>query len=271
MRLRAITETLLGHHVGDLGGPDRNNYSYQGFSTREPSNSGGHRRPSLYGQPKFYQILSQKLSRLIKHDLIILVGKDLSKYAGGAEETALIPELSQKTDIPPEYFPRAITLLITGDNSQSSLSPWLILHQLGEALLAQGFELWNDLIVKKYGHFLRKAPHVDPERSEHAELYGDQADHGLRAFHHLFKMKSARDFLHGDFDNIDPGQEIMVEYLWHGGKIRMNYPSWIDRKVVDAIKTDCEEWCDDILTTFKGSRIENSFNGDDISDTYPQI
>ena len=52
--------------------------------------------------------------------------------------------------------------------------------------------------------------------------------------------------------------ELVVEYLWHGGKVRVNYPDWIDRKVVDAIKSDIES----DLSKRLGSMIGLAYNND---------
>lgn len=251
MRLKLISEVLKGYHIGQMDVRQRGQDSFSAKTKQ------------MYGSTKFYNILSDKLSRLLDHHIIILTGSDLNQFSGGPEETPQIEELSRRTNIPVKDFLQSITLMIISDNYQSQLSPWLLLHQLAEAILQQGFDVWEGFVKPKYGAYFERSAPIDPKISNHARVYGSKASSDMRAFHHLFKFRSAREFRHGDYDNIDPGQEILVEYLWHGGKIRINYPEWIDRRVVDSLKNDIEEWCFDILDKLVGTRMINSLTGDD--------
>lgn len=207
-----------------------------------------------YTSPKFYEILSQKLSRQTRHELIILVGEHLDRYEG--RSPSLHRSLSDLTGIPAEDFVNAITLLITGDNEQPSVSPWLILHQLGEALREKKHDVW-DYICEKYKDQLKGAPLITSVTNAHTSRLNGYDSQFIRAWHHLFKMRSAREVLHGVFDNIDPGPELVAEYLWHGSRVRINYPDWLDNSVVDAIKADIEAYLEAALNKLAGATICN--------------
>lgn len=70
-------------------------------------------------------------------------------------------------------------------------------------------------------------------------------------------MKSAREYLHGSANNFDMCAELVAEFLWHGCKIRVNYPDWIDKNIVDQIKLVIEARLTQILNTMIGKAYVN--------------
>lgn len=263
-KLSLALEGLKHYRIGDVSErqPEDQDEERYGGGFEDYETAFGDRWNTIkpYNTPKLYKMVGRKLSRLLKHDIIIIAGNNLEQFEGGPEEDDKIIELAKQVDIDPNDFLTSITLLIVGNNNQRSVTPWLVLHQLGEALANQGFDVWYGFIAKKYEAALKRAPEIDLTVSDDAEAYGEDADWSLRAWHHLFKFKSARLLLHGGFDNIDPGQELVAEFLWHGGRVRINYPDWIDRRIVDSIKSDIEEWIDDLLTKLKGTRLVNEID-----------
>lgn len=259
MKLTDLSEGMR-YHIGDVRA-DLDNF------TNTVSRSGTRKinTAASYKSPKFYDILSQKVSRHVKHDIIILTGNDFEGFEGSGDFR--LAELSEVTGIPASEFRKSITLLIVGDGGQDKVSPWLILHQLGEAITRKGHYAWEEVVIK-YEEYLKHAPGISGVDNVYTRAYnqnkeGDFESIGrtswaLRAWHSLFKMRSAREMIHGSFGNIDPGQELITEYLWHGSRIRINYPDWIDPKVVDAIKHDLETLIEQALDQLVGERISNN-------------
>lgn len=257
---RLLNEVLSGYHIGE-----RRPRSAGGGFKSDPVGPLKSDPTRLYGIPKFYEILSNKLSRLTNHNIIILVGDDMRKYATGCGKSPNLDTLSNITGISPEAFSEAVTVCITTDLEQSGVSPWKILHQLAEAIASYSRDdVWYDHILPKYGNILKDAvlyrtPSIDTDRYPHAlNAHWDE-----QVFHYLFKMRSAREFIKGEFGNYDMGPELLVEYLWHGGKIRINYPTWLDKNLVDSIKSDIEDWCRNTMIAHKGCILDNTGIGAD--------
>jgi hypothetical protein len=230
MKLKLITEMpLVGYHVNDnvVG---KGEGGYTGFSKQSAN---------ALRAPKVLKKLTKVLDRS-KYKIIIIADEGHPKI----ENYSLDDQYFIDAGIDPKVAKNAITVIISFDNAeeQHDLSPWIILHQLGEAAVEGGrFGWWFD-VYQKYEDHLSKTP-IARGREDMVQAYGKD-NFGMEidssAFSHIFDMKSAREFIHGGFDNYDCDQELLVEYLWYGGNIRVNYPDWIDRKIVDHVKRELE-------------------------------
>jgi len=155
----------------------------------------------------------------------------------------------------------AITIVISYDNSegQQNLTPWVILHQFGEIATLGGTQNFWRPIFDEFKEYLESTP-IARGQDKWVKTYGGRklAD----SFTHLFKMKSAREFIHGNVGNFDMDAELVAEFLWHGSHIRMNYPDWIDNDVVNMIKDKIESKITSILDPMIGKSFNNLFSMD---------
>ena len=71
------------------------------------------------------------------------------------------------------------------------------------------------------------------------------------AWEYRLKMGSAREAKRTGRDINDLHQELITEFLWHGGRIRFDYPDDVDRREVDAVfdifKTALRELLDGLV------------------------
>lgn len=280
-----LNEALRGYHVGDVT-PHNDGRLINTFRNEDEKRFGKIKHintSALYSAIKYYKAISDRLSSMTKHDLIILVGNGLGKHSSrqiGLKHSRMnefiemnkksAEILSEITGIPVSDFRESITLLIIGDQEQPKLSPWLILHQLGEGVVLECGDFWPHVIFPKYKKFFDDMPPLNVPPKALDRYYGDETPPEERyhpysnrhawsdlAFHHLFKMKSAREFIHGEFGNIDPSQEILTDYFWHRGVVRMNRPDWLADGVVDEMQADIEDWIEDNLNSLRGYRLTN--------------
>ena len=244
MKLRTISEMpLAGYHVNDT-------------VTKSRGHQFSNQSDNLLRKPKVLDQLTKVLSRT-GYKIIIIADAEAPIING----EKLPDEYYVSAGINPSIASDAITILISFDNSgdQHHLTPWIILHQLGEVATKGGaIGPWNE-VYKKYEKYLSKTPLARGKEIE-VKTYGGQEKH-KDSFTHIFKMKSAREFTHGGFDNYDTDAELVAEYLWHGGKIRVNYPDWINKKVVDAIKSDVELYISKLLDSMIGLAFNNDLFG----------
>lgn len=191
-----------------------------------------------YSSPKFYEILSNKLSDWTARDIILLGG-----VYWDADKTSPISdlvELSKSTGIPAKTFEHSITLMICDDNSQPELSPWLLLHQLAEAVILNEdgdpnqHDFWIDTLYPKYAKQL-------------SSMDDGRANPVLETFYKIFKMRSARTRKAADM-----AAELVTEFLWHKGRLRVNYPPEVPRGVIDAIKEEAESHINGLLDRCTG-------------------
>ncbi len=264
MRLHTIVEMPMHYNVGGE------------FPLKKPRYTGGKFTAQTsrgYSSPKFYEILSKKLSDWTGRTIILLGGVFwerggmMSRLAGKGQwgnrklmdrvkGNHKIPNfdpasLSKVTGIPLSAFQSGITLMLTHDNEQKQLSPWLLLHQLAEELTNDPYhkDLWLDIICNKYREQLEAAFTPDDfDESDDPDLPPE-----LAAYYALFKMRSARTRTVQDHT-----AELITEFLWHKGHIRINYPPRIDRQVVDAIKNDIEVEINKILDAATGKILGRS-------------
>ena len=252
MKLRIITEMpLAGYHASDTIDKSGRSYDASGREGYWPQQFSSQSRNALR-HPKVLQRLTEVLSRT-GYNIIIIADAEAPHIQG----EKLPVWYYKNAGIDPRAAENAITLLVSMDNSegQHHLSSWMILHQLGEIVTQGGSEgPWTDAF-EKYKKYLSASP-LARGREIDVEIYGGESFKD--AFTHIFKMQSAQNFSHGASDNFDMDAELVVEYLWHGGKVRVNYPDWIDRKVVDAIKSDIES----DLSKRLGSMIGLAYNND---------
>jgi hypothetical protein len=260
MKLKLITEMpLVGYHVNDnvVGKSDKDSLDNQ-FS---PQSANALRAPKVLTQ------LTKVLNRS-RHKIIVIADqkpprnfrtRPTSAPNNVGFESALSDQYYQEAGIDPNTAKDAITMVISFDNSegQHNLSPWMILHQIGEVATNGGENTWWIDLFHKYAKHLQVP--LARGREEEVRMYAyEYGSDGKSAFSHIFNMKSAREFIHGGFSNYDMDQELVTEYLWYGGNIRVNYPDWIDKKVVDTIKAELEYEIGKRLDSMTGKAFNNS-------------
>jgi len=171
---------------------------------------------------KVLNILSDKLSRLSKYNIKIVVIK---------------PEDEKIFDV---SDPDCITLAMVHDGYLGGqferMTPWMALHQLGEAI-----DYWTEFDVVEFLY----------------EYFGNVSGDPNRLFELLFKMRSARDKIQTANGSYDITAEVVTEYLWHGGRIRVNYINGVDPTVIDNFKSEVEDAIDKTLSSLVGKTITN--------------
>ncbi len=236
--------------------PDRN-------SITEPSG----RKFTAWSSPKFLKILSQKLSRLTSHNILLFVGgniKGREAYSDDAPERndpsrqQFLRQIAHKhTGIDPTILDHSIIVNITNyGGGQDTASPWIILHQVSEALMLYN-ENGPDFVAKLlkaerktdiwdtcYFHLLYKYTK--------GTKIGMPLSRSLETYASIFKFKSAAS------RGVDADQEILTEYMWHGGNIRVNYPPDIPKMVIDRLKAVLERTCKKILDDAVGHVLSNN-------------
>lgn len=231
----ALSEGLRNVHI-DKDIPVQNKIRYpqapQGFLDQPIGFS--KETKAGYTAPLFYSQLSDKLTRQTKYHINIFVyGRfPYAVYKAQMQPGGEIAELSRLSGVPLESMEDAINLVITGDNSQLALSPWYVLHQVGEGIVGQidRFEV------------------LDRAGSQEAvRLWGHDWPH------RIFAMRSAR-----IGKMVDVLQELITEYLWHGCRIRRRYPEDANRADVDKVVDRCEQVIDDLLQQCIGKVIYNA-------------
>lgn len=167
-----------------------------------------------YTSPRFIKVLSDKLSRMSGYNFNIFV---IDAMANPGTDRRYphkyrynLKELSKFTGVPMEELTDAINVLMVGNQDQTEFSPWLYMHQIGEAFA-------NSL--------------VDIEGTFYEFIEEIEAAAGKNWYADTLKMGSARLAKRGE-DIPDTFQELMTEYLWHGGKIRISIPEGTDKAAI---------------------------------------
>ena len=207
-----------------------------------------------YTSPKYMKIVSDKLSRLSGYNINIFIIEGMTDSGTAYKDKAgLVQKLSKATDMSASELSDAINFVMSGNNSQKEFSPWLYMHQLGEAINGKIIE--ND---ESSGTAFQDF---------YDEIYGLVPDWIFR-----LKMGSAREakkaYLSGELKDIDQPindlpQELITEFLWHGGRIRFDYPDDVDKREVDAafdiFYAELSGWLD----SFVGDVLFNDVDGID--------
>ena len=198
-----------------------------------------------YVSPKYMETMSDKLSRLSGYHINIFIiearGNNLNS------SSFKIDDLAQVTGLPLSELTDAINFIMTGNNQQSEFSPWLYMHQLGEA------------IEKACGGLEDSAnPGLgNADGWEFNDFYFGMEDLlGSRWIDNL-KMGSARESKRRQLYIVDLHQELITEYLWHGGRIRFDYPEEVDRSEVDALLDIFYNAMTDLLNGLVGKLLFN--------------
>ena len=198
-----------------------------------------------YVAPKYMEIMSDKLSRLSGYHINIFIiearGNNLNL------SSFKIDDLAQVTGLPLSELTDTINFIMTGNNQQSEFSPWLYMHQLGEA------------IEKACGGLEDSAnPGLgNADGWEFNDFYFGMEDLlGSRWIDNL-KMGSARESKRRQLYIVDLHQELITEYLWHGGRIRFDYPEEVDRSEVDALLDIFYNAMTDLLNGLVGKLLFN--------------
>lgn len=198
-----------------------------------------------YVSPKYMEIMSEKLSRLSGYHINIFIiearGNNLNR------SSFKIDDLAQVTGLPLSELTDAINFIMTGNNQQSEFSPWLYMHQLGEAIDAACGGL-EDSANPGLGN---------ADGWEFNDFYLGMEDLlGPRWIDNL-KMGSARESKRRQLYIPDLHQELITEYLWHGGRIRFDYPEEVDRSEVDALLDIFYNAMTDLLNGLVGKLLFN--------------
>lgn len=150
----------------------------------------------------------------------------------------------------------SIVVIITGDSAgqsystaqadtQHPLTPWIILHQIGEIFTELYGLQWMDKILSK---------HINSQ----SKIYKDNFASAIKSetsklYHQLFKFGSVRAANKKGGDVVDKPQELVAEYLWHG-KIRINQVEGVDS---EAIKKELEDYIKPRLRKMVGGIYRN--------------
>ena len=212
---------------------------FKAFSDRARHSIGGpqfHDNTIMgYTSPKYMATVSEKLSRLSGFNINIFVIEAYGDY----ESAYKLETLSKVAGVPIDDLKDAINFVMTGNNAQMEFSPWLYMHQLGEAIFihCSGAEV-GDVIL-------------------HFKDFFDRIEELVPDWKYRLKMGSAREAKATGGSINDLLQEIITEYLWHGGRIRFDYPDDIDKNEIDEIFGIFKATLEQLLNGLVGQIITN--------------
>jgi hypothetical protein len=249
MKLDKVLSEMPIRHFMPAGnryeGPTHENYSHGELPYFK------HKSYEGYVSPKYMQIMSEKLSRLSGYhiNIFIIEGKGNNIRYNNFK----IEDLAQVTGLPLSELTDAINFIMTGNNNQSEFSPWLYMHQLGEAIekACGGLEDSSNAGA---------GSGVDDGWAFNDFYSGMEDLLGQRWYKNL-KMGSAREIKNdeqGGYIN-DLHQELITEYLWHGGRIRFDYPEGVDKSEVDALLDIFYNAMTDTLNGLVGKLLVNDY------------
>ena len=189
-----------------------------------------------YTSPKFMATVSEKLSRLSGFNINIFVIEGYDRIYKNEYE---LETLSKVAGVPVEDLKDAINFVMTGNAQQYEFSPWLYMHQLGEAinLHCSGAEA-GDVIL-------------------HFKDFFDRIEELVPDWKYRLKMGSAREAKATGGAIGDLLQELITEYLWHGGRIRFDYPDDIDKNEIDEIFDSFKATLEQLLNGLVGHIVTN--------------
>ena len=213
-------------------------------SSSEPSDGEG--KPAYfsgksydgYASPRYIGIVSDKLSRMTGYNFNIFI------IEGRGETVTNVEDLSEVTELPLSELEDAINFIMTGNREFSAFSPWLYIHQLGEA------------ISLKCGNF---ADGENADGWEFNDFYDTMFALDNRWIYRL-KMGSARDAKAYESDIMDLHQELMTEYLWHGGRIRIDSDG-LDKNALDVALNSFYDAMKNVLDRLVGQVLINDAGG----------
>lgn len=214
MKLRMILSEMPVRHfkaAGSLPGSRRSfeEKSYEGYTS-----------------PKYMNIVSEKLSRLSGYNINIFI---IDTISNKLTPDMRIEELAKLTGVPVNELEDAINFIMSGNRGQIEFSPWLYMHQLGEAIT----EHYQNI----YG-----LDEDDPDDDLEYAIFGQATGihdrlHKLIPdnWHYRLKMGSARKAKAEHSVIEDLFAELLTEYMWHGGRIRFDYPENVDKREIDEV------------------------------------
>jgi len=232
-RLRRVLSEMPVRHFKAAGalpigdeeefGKKHGHMSYYASNFKDKSYEG-------YVSPKYMGTISDKLSRLIGYDInIFVIDGAENEFYDETGEVDSITILSKLTEVPVSELEDAINFIMTGNNAQKEFSPWLYMHQLGEALE-------NECRMSDHEFGAHEAV-----GAQFVDFYA-RIEKLVPDWVGRLKMGSAREakreYLSGKIGAVSIGdlhQELITEFLWHGGRIRFDYPDNVDRREVDAL------------------------------------
>ena len=222
-RLRRVLSEMPVRHFKAAGktfqpGDYRSGFDTYGDADDPHGLKGKNRSYAGYVAPKYMEVLSDKLSRLSGYNINIFV-------IDGRLNDIYRTKLSELTGVPVSELSDAINFIMAGNNNQRQFSPWLYMHQLGEALNNQC--RIDDLNDSRFGRH-------EEAGAKFMEFY-DGIEKLVPDWQYRLKMGSAREAKRTNSWIGDFHQELMTEFLWHGGRIRFDYPDGVDRREVDAL------------------------------------
>jgi hypothetical protein len=133
----------------------------------------------------------------------------------------------------------AINFIMTGNNAQLEFSPWLYMHQLAEAINQYcSIEEIGDTIL-------------------HFKDFMDRIEELVPDWKYRLKMGLARQAKATGGSIGDLLQEIITEYLWHGGRIRFDYPDDVDKNEIDEIFDNFKATLEGLLNGLIGQILVN--------------
>ena len=196
-----------------------------------------------YVSPKYMRVLSDKLSKISGYNINIFIIEAIANPSSASAKAFSIDELSAMTNLPISELTDAINFIMTGNREQREFSSWMYMHQLGEAI-TERYADGDDFVFKD---FYSKMEQLDPQ------------------WYLNLKMGSARtakeDALEDGFGEIeDLHQELITEYLWHGGRIRFDYGE-LDKSEVDAAFNSFYSTMDYVLADSVGQVLINDAGG----------
>jgi len=191
-----------------------------------------------YTSPKYMAIVSDKLSRLSGYNINIFVIEGyMERYP--RETVFKLETLAKHTGVPIEDLKDAINFIMTGNAVQLEFSPWLYMHQLAEAInLHCSIEEQGDTIL-------------------HFKDFMDRIDKLVPDWKYRLKMGSARKAKATGGSIGDLLQEMITEYLWHGGRIRFDYPDDVDKNEIDELFDSFKATLEGLLNGLVGEFLVN--------------
>jgi hypothetical protein len=244
--LRVLSEMPVRHFkaAGRTFQPGDRKSGFEVFDINDPSSDDNNKSYEGYVSPKYMGIVSDKLSRLIGYNINIFVTD------GGLNQINYnVNYLSHLTGVPVSELSDAINFMMVGNNRQRQFSPWLYMHQLGEALNNICRVDLAGTPQEDFGRYKVIGKRFVKFYAEIKELVPDWV--------YRLKMGSARQAKSEGGRITDLHQELITEFLWHGGKIRFDYPDGVDRREVDALFDNFKTTLRALLDKCVGRIIEN--------------
>lgn len=216
--------------------------------------------------PKFLETVKTKLMQLANHNIILIVGGNITQtpeqrtidlgtkdeWAYTHHRQSTMEEVSKATNIPISTLKKSITININSSQPNADpASPWMIIHQITEALRyeilqdardASYTDLYGDDNEAMFLHFIEK--NFGPQANNH--------NIARKLFQQIFKMQSTKEPV-GEMIN-----ELFTEYLWHGGKIRVNYPQNLNQQAINNLKAELEAYFTTVLDRAVGHYYDNT-------------